>query len=718
MKLQQDKKKLCITSSSYVFINIVSKFFLISYTSVFKFVFNFTKLIFRSLILRSFTCVLFYLVFGINTAYAWVDYNGVEHDDTVDRIEILPIQNTNLFRIYNHLTGQSHSSEEDFSRYSEYERVASYSNNQEEFEANWKEFRNRQGLDIPPNIPTEDPSNSPIPATNNEATWVDKEGVAHYMSSPRWRWDNDAGDNGEWIHLERDHRPRGTPSTLRPELGFGPDVNPNKLDNEDIQKKVGYQKLLQNTIARLDARLESKSNDNFISEESHPSPRHINFEERLKKLDAAYDSRRSNNLSGSTILSVNHPISPEPNRYSPGEIPPAPNLADVPIPTFNYNNSNPNPIPLHIPQNANLRPINPPAVPANLPPTGWYSGVLDSLCRKISNFTSIFSYVTGYRDVGSNLRNNVESIIPSKTSVLTSVTISVIGIGVHFLVNTYTGTTTGTFIRNVPGMIKREDIADWYLDNPMSLMSNPWDKLRYILKQPVEMNTVLDHLNGNYWAFAAPGIKAIAPLVFPALDHSILSCFPIVGGIAQATGMTPSRVVSIGAIAATQALATATGTTFSGAVSNIFARLTAVNMSVFSAIGSSISWAWSKINVGAVKQAAAVLKGSGNLVVSGLQAAGVISAQTAAQINNFRNSTNKKIQDWLLGSGGSALFGKMFGSEGSKLHARFEKLLNKLDGDFPWLELLMVLTMGLYLLRIIWGFRRLILRIIFRRFLL
>lgn len=180
-------------------------------------------------------------------------------------------------------------------------------------------------------------------------------------------------------------------------------------------------------------------------------------------------------------------------------------------------------------------------------------------------------------------------MIPSKTSVLTSVTISVIGIGVHFLVNTYTGTTTGTFIRNVPGIIKREDIADWYLDNPTSLMSNPWDKLRYILKQPVEMNTVLDHLNGDYWAFAAPGIKAIAPLVFPALDHSILAVFPLVGGIAQATGMSPSRVVSIGAIAATQALATATGTTFSGAVSNIFSRLTAVNMSLFSALGSSIS---------------------------------------------------------------------------------------------------------------------------------
>lgn len=72
----------------------------------------------------------------------------------------------------------------------------------------------------------------------------------------------------------------------------------------------------------------------------------------------------------------------------------------------------------------------------------------------------MFSYLTGSRDIGSNIRNNVEGVIPSKTSVLTSVAISAIGIGVHFLVNTYMGTTTGTFIRNVPGMIKREDIAD------------------------------------------------------------------------------------------------------------------------------------------------------------------------------------------------------------------------------------------------------------------
>ena len=695
-------------------------------TFVLNFSLNFTRLLLRSLVLRSFLCVLFYLVFGINTAYAWVDYNGVEHDDTVDRIEILPIQNTNSFRIYNRLTGQSYSSEEDFSRYSEYARVASYSNNQEEFEANWKEFRNRQGLDIPPNIPTEDPSNSPISATNNEETWVDKEGVVHSMSSPRWRWDNDSGDNGEWIHLERDHRPRGTPSTLRPELGFGPDVNPNKLDNEDIQKKVSYQKLLQNTIARLDARLEleSKSNDNFRSEEYRPSPRHLNFEERLKKLDEDYIARGSNNLSGSTILSVNHPILPEPNVYSPGKIPPLPN--NINLPTFKYSSPNVQPQPLNIPQVANLRPIGlnppvvPPVVPVSTPSESWYSGVLDSVCEKISNFTSVFSYLTGSRDIGANLRSNVESVVPSKTSVLTSVAISVIGIGVHFLVNTYMGDTSkplGTFVRKFNGHMNRDELAEWYMNNP-TWSYTPWEKIKYYLKQPTELTTAVDHFNGDYWSFAEPTIKAIAPLVLPAIDNSILAGFPLIGGISQATGYTPTKIAIMGSVAAAQALATVTGTTFSGVLSNMFARLTAVNMSVLSAIGSSISWAWSKLSVAAVKQAASVLKGSGNLVVNGLQAAGIISAQTAAQINAFRSSTNKKIQDWLLGSGGSALFGKLFGSEGSKQHAKFTELLKKLDGDFPWLELLMFITMGLYIFRILWSFRKSILRLAFRRFLL
>lgn len=77
--------------------------------------------------------------------------------------------------------------------------------------------------------------------------------------------------------------------------------------------------------------------------------------------------------------------------------------------------------------------------------------------------------------------------------------------------------------------------------------------------------------------------------MFPALDHSILAGFPIIGGIAQATGYTPTKIAIMGSVAATQALATATGTSFSGVLSNMFARLTAVNMSVFSAIGSSIS---------------------------------------------------------------------------------------------------------------------------------
>lgn len=96
----------------------------------------------------------------------------------------------------------------------------------------------------------------------------------------------------------------------------------------------------------------------------------------------------------------------------------------------------------------------------------------------------------------------------------------------------------------------------------------------------------MDHFNGDYWAFAEPSIKLIAPLVFPAIDNSILTGLPIIGGIAQATGYTPTKIITMGSIAVTQAVATATGTTFSGVLSNMFTRLTAVNMSVFSAIAS------------------------------------------------------------------------------------------------------------------------------------
>lgn len=147
------------------------------------------------------------------------------------------------------------------------------------------------------------------------------------------------------------------------------------------------------------------------------------------------------NSVGNTVLSINRTVTPTPNVYSPGKIPPLP--TNITPPTINQ-----------------VVPHAQPLVSVGTPSESWYSGVLDSVCDKISNFTSVFSYLTGSRDIGSNLRSNVESVIPSKTSVLTSVAISVIGIGVHFLVNTYMGTTTGTFIRNVPGFIKREDISD------------------------------------------------------------------------------------------------------------------------------------------------------------------------------------------------------------------------------------------------------------------
>ena len=718
MRLQNKNNLLNFSSSLFT---LASNFFL-----------NFIRLILRSLVLRSLTCVLFYLLFGIDTAYAWVDHTGNTRNPTSPKI----IRTINS--IWNELTGETTHDASD--RFNEYEQVASYSNNREEWERNWK--AHHENFRRPPNIPTEDPSNNPtrIPTINaieipEEPDWNPY--TIYEDNPPKWEpYCKELSSNGGvnnvskeqlynlrkkyWVPLNYDN--------LLPYQSRNDGFNPDYREDAALARRASRLNIWEGR--HLDINLK-ENKEQIPDEKQSPNLNLANLQKLLADLPPVPGSTASNpapdstvnntpntphsipqstptniapkvtpppaNSVGNTVLSINRTVTPTPNVPSPSAVPPLPTPVSPPV----LNNPNPQPV-----------------VPVSTPSESWYSGVLDSVCDKISNFTSVFSYLTGSRDIGSNLRNNVEGVIPSKTSVLTSVAISATGICIHFLVNTYMGTTTGAFIRNVPGMIKREDLADWYLDNPMSLLNNPWDKLKYIWKQPVEMNTVLDHFNGDYWAFAAPGIKAIAPLVFPALDHSILAGFPLIGGIAQATGMSPSRVVSIGAIAATQALATATGTTFSGAVSNMFARLTAVNMSVFSAIGSSISWAWSKLSVVAVKQAASVLKGSGNLVVNGLQAAGIISAQTAAQINNFRNSTNKKIQDWLLGSGGSALFGKLFGSEGSKLHSRFEKLLKKLDGDFPWLEFLIFITMGLYLLRILWSFRKKIVHLVFRRFLI
>ena len=690
-------------------------------TFVSRFISNFSKIFLRSLILRYLTCVLFYLVFGIDTAYAWVDWAGKNHFPDSPRIV------KSKWYVFNNLTGDTYFPKEDpekFARYSEYEKVASYSNNREEWERNWKEYNERVNR-------SENPSTNPTPLTTPGTSSLPKEPdwnpfTVYKDNPPKWEpYCKELASNGGvnnlskeqlynlrkkyWVPLNYDNL---LPYQDR-DRGFNPDYREDfalarrasrlniwegrhlDIDSKENKEQVPDEKQspninpenLENLLAGLPPVPGTTPNTPHSIPQSTPS----NIAPRVTPPPA--------NSVGNTVLSVNRTVTPTPNVYSPGSVPPLP--TNITPPTINQ-----------------VVPNAQPVISVGTPSESWYSGILDSVCEKISSFTSMFSYLTGSRDFGSNLRNNVEGVIPSKNSVTTSVAISVIGIGVHFLVNTYMGTTTGTFIRNVPGIIKREDIADWYLDNPMSLMSNPWNKLKYILNQPVEMNTVLDHFNGDYWAFASPGIKAIAPLVFPAIDHSILAGFPLIGGLAQATGMSPSRVVSIGAIAATQALATATGTTFSGVLSNMFTRLTAVNMSVFSAIGSSISWVWSKLSVVAVKQAASVLKGSGNLVVNGLQAAGIISAQTAAQINNFRNSTNKNIQDWLLGSGGSALFGKLFGSEGAKQHAKFTELLKKLNGDFPWLELLIFITMGLYIFRIIWIFRKTILRIIFRRFLI
>lgn len=112
MRLQNKNNLINLSSSLFVF--------------AFNLFFNFIKLLFRSLILRSFICLFFYLAFGINTAYAWVDYKGVEHAPDSPKIT-----RTRGGGFFNCITGTRHSSEHE-----SHLTVASTSNNPEEFEAN------------------------------------------------------------------------------------------------------------------------------------------------------------------------------------------------------------------------------------------------------------------------------------------------------------------------------------------------------------------------------------------------------------------------------------------------------------------------------------------------------------------------------------------------------------------------------------------------------
>lgn len=54
-------------------------------TFLITFIITCFKLTLHSLLLRSLFCIIFYTLFGINTAHAWVDKNGVEHDNNSPR---------------------------------------------------------------------------------------------------------------------------------------------------------------------------------------------------------------------------------------------------------------------------------------------------------------------------------------------------------------------------------------------------------------------------------------------------------------------------------------------------------------------------------------------------------------------------------------------------------------------------------------------------------
>lgn len=90
------------SSSSKLIAYTISKHCARLYTFVVDSILNFTKLLFRSLILRSFTCVFFYLVFGIDTAPAWVDYAGNNHPPDHPKV-LFPGCNM----VFNRVTGET-----------------------------------------------------------------------------------------------------------------------------------------------------------------------------------------------------------------------------------------------------------------------------------------------------------------------------------------------------------------------------------------------------------------------------------------------------------------------------------------------------------------------------------------------------------------------------------------------------------------------------------
>ena len=161
MRLQNKNNIINLSSSLLTFI---SNFFL-----------NFTRLIIRSLVLRSFLCVALYLVFGIDTAYAWVDFKGKEHPDSEDPLPFNYTDEEGYICYSNRFTGES----ELLVRPEEMEvlrKIASSSNTPEEFCKGRRAYYQSKGSYIPaPNIPSGNPSTNPTPLPTITSSTLPKE---------------------------------------------------------------------------------------------------------------------------------------------------------------------------------------------------------------------------------------------------------------------------------------------------------------------------------------------------------------------------------------------------------------------------------------------------------------------------------------------------------------------------------------------------------------
>ena len=660
-------------------------------TFLITFIFTFFKLALRSILTRSIICIVLYLFLGIDTAHAWVDWRGIEHTegDGSTRIKVTHNAEQTVFKIHNQLTNEIIST--NYKNLQKILNIASVSENGDEFNEKWlAKYPN------PPSMPTEDPSNNPKPRNDNTIPPMpDIHPILIDPTNPP-QWESyckalnsfggirSIGDKDLYNirlkygipvsydnRLEGQHPSKGYNPNLKLELRLHRSLGITPIDEMEEFKESKHTHVPKTKVDDLLSSAPTPPQDNSNNSHTTPKPKPV-----------------KGGSAGDNVIALQRKLIIKPN------IPPLPTNTTPPVLT--------NIIP-PVPTN-----ITPPVFTSEPPRSlSIYYKYFPRTTESISNIRSVFEYL--------GVVNKDVSILPTQSTFVKSVGVAIMFTMFGQFSKNYFFTATKALTRNVPGFLKREELVDWYLENPFELLS-PWDKVKWFFNQPCPVNnTVLDHFNGNYLDFIFPVIHQAAPFIVPAMESSILCTFPIIGTVSQTTGITPIRLVTLGTIATTQAIATASGTTIGGLLSWTWGKMTAFRVASWSTIGNGVSWLWKKCTSTGVKAASKAIKSVGNALVSGLQTVGAISAQTAQKINEFRDSWNKTFQKWLLGSSGSAIFSTLFGSRGKDIHTNLVESLSKLDQVFPWLEFFILLTLGLYLLRILWGFRKIIFRIILNR---